>query len=119
MIDINKQIVTELNKTSNNVLYELAIQNPSLPLISYKIIDNSIATNADNLAYSNVIVQIKIYAKDLQTIYSYASEIDENLYNIGLRRTYCTELSEDDVIINVIQYSGLIREKYNQTGGNN
>lgn len=112
MLDTRKLIVNALKKVQSNVKYELDVQSPTLPLISYKCIDDSVNKYGNTLGYSDVIYQVKVWTTKVSELAKLTQAIDKELRNIGLHRTYFSELKESEVIIGVLQYSGLIKEQF-------
>lgn len=118
MVDVRKTIVTALKTVSNNVYFELDVETPTLPCITYKVIEDTQTHKGTTLLYSSVTFQIKVWSLSVSDIASKTVAIDTALRAIGLNRTYYTELTANEVIQGVMQYQGIVRE-YLSTGGNN
>lgn len=112
MLDNKKAIVAALRTVQDNVKYELSVESPTLPLITYKIINDSVNVYGDTLGYSDLIIQVKVWTTKVSELDSLPTSIDETLRPLGLTRTYYTELSEGSVLIGVMQYSGLVKEDF-------
>ena len=113
MLDTRKAIVAALEQVQDNVKYELDVQSPTLPLISYKCIDDSVNKYGDTLGYSDVIYQVKVWTTKMSELATLTQSIDDKLKAIGLHRTYFSELKEANVLIGVMQYTGLVKENFN------
>lgn len=112
MLDVKKTIVSNLKEVQTNVKYELDVESPTLPLITYKTINDVVHAYGDSLGYSDIIFQIKVWATKVSEIASLTQQIDAKMRALGLTRSYYTELKEADVIIGVMQYSGLVKEEF-------
>lgn len=112
MLDVRRNIVTKLKEVLPNTRYELNIESPTLPLITYSVIDDSVNAYGDTIGYSDIIFQVKVWDTSVSDIAQYTTEIDTKLKSLGLTRTYYTDLLSGDVIIGVMQYSGLIYEEF-------
>lgn len=112
MIDTKKTLVTALKNVQSNVLYESAVESPTLPLITYSTIDDSVHKQGNTLGYSNIKYQVKVWTTNIKELVKLTKSIDKELRLIGLTRTYYNELKENEVIIGVMQYGGLTKEQF-------
>ena len=109
---------TELVKALEKVLpthYELTLTSKTgTPCISYMEINNYIAANGTERAYSYVTYQIKVWDTNIANIQKYALEVDAALRPLGFKRTSANELydHESAMIQKIMPYEALCFEMY-------
>lgn len=98
MIDINPSVVTALKTVGLPVYYELFVDSSTIvPCITYLESLNSDAIVGDTIEYSNIVMQVKVWAKDVRTLKTNAILIDEKMKALGFTREFGSELFIGDL----------------------
>lgn len=114
MIDYHKELVNALN----NVLpthYEMTLtKQTATPCISYMEVNNYVVSNGDNLGYSRLSYQVKVWATDIKIIQKYALEIDAALRPLGFTRVSSGEMYDKNssMIQKIMTYEALAQEDF-------
>lgn len=73
--------------------YELNLEKDTpLPCISYQEKNNSNREMGDDIWYSTISYYIKVWGEDIETLQTYAAEVDRALRPLGFKRTSAIEL---------------------------
>lgn len=108
----------ELVKALNTVLpthYELALTSKTeTPCISYMELNNYAVATGENLGYSRISYQIKVWDTNIGNIQNYALQVDNCLRPIGFSRVSTTELfdNESTMIQKIMTYEALCFEEF-------
>ena len=117
MIDINKEIVKELQKTGLKIYNEYFVDSSTpIPCITYREHDNSSYKEGDIIGYSQLSYHIKVWGKDLQTLIQYSKDIESIMRDLGFKRISCNTLWLDGVGQRDLKYTNLALENFNNGG---
>lgn len=109
MIDFHAQLVSALEQVLPTY-YELTLTSGiETPCISYMEINNYVSTKGDNIEYSRVQYQVKVWGTDIGELQHYAQEIDKALRPLGFKRSQSNELYDRNsaMIQKILIYNGL------------
>lgn len=109
MIDFHAQLVSALEQVLPTY-YELTLTSGiETPCISYMEINNYVSTKGDNIEYSHVQYQVKVWGTDIGELQHYAQEIDKVLRPLGFKRIQSNELYDRNsaMIQKILIYNGL------------
>lgn len=111
MIDFKPELVEALDKLLPTY-YELFVDSSTaLPCITYIETDNAAEEEGDNLFYSQLTYQIKIWGKALGEMMGYAEELDQIMRNLGFKRVSKNELWHNECGQLIFKYRALAVEK--------
>ncbi len=112
MLDVKKQLVSAL-KDILPTYYELIVDSSiKLPCITYLEIDNSDNLTGDTLGYSNLKMNVKIWANNMDDVMTYAPQVDTVMRNLGYSRIASNELIMGTQICKILTYEGLGLEEF-------
>lgn len=115
MVNYHSNLVTVLSAILPTY-YELNLSREqcSIPCISYIETNNYQSADGDNLGYSRITYQIKVWDNSIANIQGYVLLIDNALKAIGFKRTSAQELydRESTMIQKILQYEALVKECY-------
>ena len=104
-----KTVLAEQLETILPTYYELFPDSSTkTPCLTYIENNNRADEESDNLRYSTLSYQIKIWGKVLEyeELMGYANELDELMYSLGFKRVSYNELSYDNLIQLIFRYEG-------------
>lgn len=112
MIDYKPILRMELGKCGLPVYYELFVDSSTeTPCITY-IENNNVATlEGDDLFYSRVSYNIKLWGNDLATLMPKTAEIDDVMRKQGFKRTSFNELSVGTQLELIMGYEATAYER--------
>jgi hypothetical protein len=84
------------------------------PCISYMEMNNYSSTSGDTLGYSRITYQVKVWGNDIETLQTYALEIDAALRPLGWTRVSAGELydNQSTMMQKILTYEALALEDY-------
>lgn len=109
MIDYHAQLVEALESVLPTY-YELVLTSGiETPCISYMELNNYVSKRGDNIEYSKVQYQVKVWGTDIAELQSYSREVDKALRPLGFKRTQSNELYDRNsaMIQKILIYDGL------------
>ena len=109
---------TQLVDTLSSVLpthYELFLKSGlDTPCISYQESNNYTEIGGDSLGYAQVTYTVKVWAKRMSDIQTYAARIDDALRPLGWRLTASGELTDGTMIQKILTYNARFKEIYDE-----
>lgn len=115
MKDYHKEIVTTLKAIGLPVHYEMFLHSGlETPCISYLEISNVDEMNGNTHGYSRISYQVKIWAKDISVIQTYAAQIDKAMRSLGFKRSSGVEMHDSNsaMIQKVMTFDVIAYEEY-------
>lgn len=111
MIDYTPTLVEELSQILPTH-YELFVDSSTTtPCITYMKVGDTAQEEGDNVRYSALAYQIKIWADDYSDISSYSLLLDAKMKTLGFRRAQYNELWYNNHCSAIFRYEGLNREE--------
>jgi hypothetical protein len=110
MINVNKEVYTELQAINENIkVFPENFINSStiLPCITYLEYSNLDTLTGDSMEYSEVIILVKVWSKDYNELMVNALLIDAKMKPIGYDREFGSILFNDGVGQYILRYKGL------------
>lgn len=108
MIDYKPTLKQELEKAGVPVYYELFVDSSTkTPCITYIENNNSSYLEGDNLFYSNLSYNIKIWGNDLATLIPIANKVSNIMRKQGFKRISYNELSFNGQIELILIYDAV------------
>ena len=114
MINYHSELVNTLN-TILPTHYEMVLTSKTAtPCISYMELNNYTSTTGIERGYSIITYQVKVWAKSVEDIQTYALKVDEALRPIGFKRIATTELYDNNssMIQKIMTFECLALEEY-------
>ena len=114
MIDYHGELVQALD-TVLPTHYEMRLTSKTpTPCISYMETNNYVSTTGNTRGYSILTYQVKVWAKSIELIQTYAPQIDDVLRPIGFKRVASTELYDNNssMIQKIMTFEALALEEY-------
>ena len=112
MTNFDKQVVAVLTDILPTY-YELFLKPTSKsPCISYQQIQNTETAGGNTIGVSEIRYRIKLWVTDVADGVEYEAEIDDALATLHLHRTGYNELTQNDLICKIYDYSGVAIETY-------
>lgn len=112
MYDTRTIIVEKLKTICDNVYYEKSEQSPTLPCITYMVMNNAIDVQSETISYSNTTYRLKIWTTKLSILSELSDELDEVMRGINFERTGYNEITSGDIIQGIFEYTAKLREMY-------
>lgn len=104
MIDVSKEIVSNLNSILP-CYYELFCDEKTVkPCITYMIQDDAQEEAGDTLVYSRIRYTIKLWGDDLSVLVPDSILVDEAMRKLGFKRISTNELTFDTHICKIYVY---------------
>lgn len=104
-----------LNIALNTILpaeYELILDsNTSTPCITYMKVGDSAQVDGDDVRYSIITYQIKIWSDSYETICQKSVLLDEKMNELGFKRVSYNELWFNNKCSAVFRYEALVYEE--------
>lgn len=111
MIDVSTLVVSELKKTNLKVYNENFVDSKTpVPCITYRLYDNSVLVESNNLGYSNQVYHIKVWGKDMETLVQYSGQVDNIMRALGFKRITCNDLFVDGIGQRDMKYKAISLE---------
>ena len=108
MIDYKPTLKQELEKAGVPVYYELFVDSSTkTPCVTYIESNNSSYLEGDNLFYSNISYNIKIWGNELATLISIANKVNDIMREQGFKRISYNELSFNGQIELILIYDAV------------
>ena len=108
MIDYKPTLKQELEKAGLPVYYELFVDSSTnTPCITYIESNNSSYLEGDNLLYSNLSYNIKVWGNDLATLIPIVDKIGDIMCKQGFTRVSYNELSFNSQLELIMIYSAV------------
>lgn len=108
MIDYKPTLKQELEKSGLPVYYELFVDSSTnTPCITYIESNNSSYLEGDNLLYSNLSYNIKVWGNDLATLIPIVDKIGDIMRKQGFTRVSYNELSFNSQLELIMIYSAV------------
>ena len=108
MIDYKPTLKQELEKAGLPVYYELFVDSSTnTPCITYIESNNSSYLEGDNLLYSNLSYNIKVWGNDLATLIPIANKVSNIMREQGFKRVSYNELSFNGQIELILIYDAV------------
>lgn len=112
MIDYKPILKEKLEETGLPVYYELFVDSSTeTPCITYIETNNSSYLEGDNLFYSNLSYNIKLWGNGLSTLIPKVADIDDIMREQGFRRISYNELAYGTQLEIILTYSAVGYEK--------
>ena len=112
MTNFDRQLVLKL-KAILPTYYEFFLTPTSAtPCISYQQIQNTEIRSGNTEGYSEIRYRVKLWVTGVEDGIDYEAQIDDALATLHLRRTGYNELTQNDLICKIYDYSGLALETY-------
>lgn len=114
MVDYHSNLVSAL-KTVLPTHYEMTLtSNTQVPCISYMEMNNYVIADSENIGYSRISYQVKVWATTIAEIQRYSLEVDKALRAIGFMRVSSGELYDrnSSMIQKIMTYEAMSLEKY-------
>lgn len=112
MIDVSTIVVSELGKTNLKVYNENFVDSKTeVPCITYRLYDNSVLTESNNLSYSNQTYHIKVWGKDMETLVRYSGQVDNIMRALGFKRISTNDLFASGIGQRDMKYKALSLER--------
>ena len=114
MVDYHSNLVSAL-KTVLPTHYEMTLtSNTQVPCISYMEMNNYVIADSENIGYSRISYQVKVWATTIAEIQRYSLEVDKALRAIGFTRVSSGELYDrnSSMIQKIMTYEAMSLEKY-------
>lgn len=107
MIDINPLIISTLNEIGIPVMLENFLEPTTpLPVITHIEYSNKDTLIGDTLEYSEIIIMIKVWSKDLIVLMDNAKKIDVKIKALGFKRDFGSPLFKDGIGQYILRYKG-------------
>lgn len=116
MKNLHTTLVSKLKELGIPVHYELMLHSGlATPCISYLELTNIIDKQSDISDISKIQYQVKIWDNEIETVQSYALQIDIALRSLGFKRVGSAELydTKSTMIQKVLTYEVLTEETIN------
>lgn len=108
MIDYKPTVVTALKTIGLPVYYEMFVDSSTpIPCITYIETSNTDSLVGDTLEYSNLVIQVKVWAEDVKTLETNAILIDSKMKELGFRREFGTQLFVKQLGQYVLRYRAI------------
>lgn len=108
MIDYKPTLKQELEKAGVPVYYELFVDSSTkTPCVTYIESNNSSYLEGDNLFYSNLSYNIKIWGNDLAILIPIANKVSNIMHAQGFKRISYNELSFNGQIELILIYDAV------------
>lgn len=114
MINFHTTLVNKL-KNILPIHYEMVLHSGiATPCLSYMELNNSVEVNGDQLGYSRLTFQIKVWATNLADLQKYALEVDAAMRELGFKRISSVELYDQlsSMMQKVMTYEALALEEF-------
>lgn len=111
MVDIKKEVVQALKKTTLPISYEMFIEEKNIPCISYMEVFNGDTLVGDSLEYSEVAFQVTLWTKDIEESVNISQIIDSEMKALGFIRRSCNELVNGSIIQKIFRYEAIVYRK--------
>lgn len=112
MIDYKPLLIRELNAILPTY-YELFVDSTTeTPCITIMESNNSAQEEGDNIRFSLISFNIKIWADDLNVIAEKGMELDQKMFELGFSRISYTELWMGNQCSAIFRYEILANENY-------
>lgn len=112
MFSTKATIVTELAKVLPCYYEQVVDSSYELPLITYMEMNNRETSTSHEMGYSSVTYRIKLWADTVSDIETYSEQIDEKMRGLYFTRTNSSEMCIGSQLCRILDYRGLIFEKY-------
>ena len=114
MVNYHKTLVNTLNEILPTYYEMILTSGIKTPCISYMELNNSVRANGDNIGYSNITYQIKVWGNKLEDLQDYALQIDNALRSLGWVRISSQELydNQSTMIQKILTYEALALENF-------
>lgn len=110
MINYSPTLVTELKNIIPVYLEPLKTKR-AIPCLTYSEITNIDSLIGDNLCYSDIAYQLKIWATTLKEVVANASLIDDKMKSLGFRRTFSLDGEEEELKYKILRYNAIAFER--------
>lgn len=111
MIDYTPTLVSELG-TILPIHYELFVDSSTTtPCLTFMKVGDTAQEEGDNIRYSRVAYQIKIWADDYEVISTKSLLLDAKMKTLGFTRTQYNELWYNNHCSAIFRYEALNREE--------
>lgn len=112
MIDYKPILKQKLEQIGLPVYYELFVDSSTkTPCITFIENNNIAEQEGDNLFYSRVSYNVKLWGNDLAVLMSKAAAIDDVMREQGFKRASFNELSIDSQLELIMKYEATAYEK--------
>lgn len=113
MIDIRKDIVALINKTTRLNCYFIAPpKDADFPCVVYNEVVNSDYVIAKDNEYANISYQFTVYTQDPTNIFAIIDTIDRALRDVGFRKDYTSpDMYADGFYSKTIRLKAIINHK--------
>lgn len=113
MIDIRKEIVALINKTTRlNCYYVAPPKDAEFPCVVYNEVVNSDYAIAEENEYANLSYQFTVYTQDPTNIFAIVDTIDRALRDVGFRKDYTSpDMYSDGYYSKTIRFKAIINHK--------
>lgn len=114
MINYHKELVSALNKILPTHYEMVLTANTQTPCISYMEINNYTSSRGDEIEYSYITYQVKVWANSVDEIQNYALQVDAALRTLGFKRISSGELYDNasTMIQKIMTFEALALENY-------
>ena len=114
MVNYHETLVNTLNQILPTYYEMILTTGIKTPCISYLELNNSVNANGDNIGYSNITYQIKVWGNKLEDLQNYVLQIDNALRSLGWVRVSSQELydNQSTMIQKILTYEALAVENH-------
>lgn len=114
MIDYDKELRSALSKILPTYYEMVLTSKTETPCISYMETNNYYVAIGDNLGYSRITYQVKVWGINIEDLKKYALQIDAALRPLGFARVASGELKDPNgvMIQKILTYEALASENY-------
>lgn len=114
MINYHKEVVKALSAILPTYYEMVLTSGTKTPCISYMELSNVDAETGNNIGYSKIVYQIKVWGTEIETIQQYSLEVDKALRALGFNRISSAELydRQSTMMQKVFSYEAKAIETY-------
>ena len=113
MIDIRKEIVALINKTTRFICYYVAPPKDAIfPCVVYNVVVNSDYAIAQDNEYANISYQFTVYTQEPTNIFAIVDSIDIAMRDVGFNKDYTSpDMYSDGYYSKTIRFKAIINHK--------
>lgn len=115
MVDVKKELVTELSKILPTYYELIADRTASKPCITYIESMNAADLEAESFGYSRLRYTVKVWGYTIDNLAGYCQQVDAAMRQLGYRRSGSYELAINDEIEIVMDYDALCVETFTES----
>lgn len=81
------------------------------PCLTYFEVSNIDRLEGDNLGYSDLAFQVKVWGKTLAETSEWAVKVDKIMKSLGFRRTFSLDTREEELQSKILRYNAIAFER--------